>query len=565
MFKKHAASQFTGIDFVIKIVAVWGYAVLCGNPASIVRASLFYSFIVCMRRIRVHLSTQECLSIIYLACAFYDPWVAFDLGMLLSIAGVVGLGCAHEFRTNEFGPLCLKRLKFDSTDSLDSGMFGLGRRRAKWLGILVGYISSSLATVLLTQAFVFSDIGRTAEFPMLSNLIICWFVAIVQLPIMVLCCTGLALDVELLLIWASDLGGLIYYGVSTIDSWWGQIVNHPGLSICEALSFVVGVVICVTAVKSNTRRLLLLCLIYLTKQSIQDALVTASDTAPLQSDVHFISVGQGDCVFIRTPDNKAILIDVAPGHSNRETSKTRIKPLMLRYNIDVIDLVILTHPDHDHIGGMLELINNTSIKEVWLGGRPPDNPMITQIKKHLRDQNIPIRLKSDIQLPCQFGNFKIQILNPIFPNGVYNAEELGQNDNSLIVEMSVFGKRLLFPGDIEFYGESYLRSSRRIRPVDILLAPHHGSSTSSTPQFIRMTQPEHVIFSTGFLNNFGFPKRNVVKRYKDSNAELWSSACHGTLHFEINTDGIINVNTHTTERIRNVNYACQKLNRLEGD
>ena len=93
-------------------------------------------------------------------------------------------------------------------------------------------------------------------------------------------------------------------------------------------------------------------------------------------------------------------------------------------------------------------------------------------------------------------------------------------------------------GDIEKQAERHLLRDRKLSPVTLLVIPHHGSRTSSTPAFIDALQPAHAIVTAGYLNRYGFPKPDVVARYKQRNAAVWVTGDEGAIMFEVGNEGI---------------------------
>ncbi len=125
------------------------------------------------------------------------------------------------------------------------------------------------------------------------------------------------------------------------------------------------------------------------------------------------------------------------------------------------------------------------------------------------------------------GDMTVRVLPPL-----PGREKKNLNDNS-IVTLVEFGKhRFLFPADLERAGEEWLLGQHALVPVTMTMAPHHGSSTSSTPGFIAATSPKHVVFSVGRRNRHRFPRPDVLRRWRQSGAATWRTDEMGTLIFQ---------------------------------
>ena len=136
-----------------------------------------------------------------------------------------------------------------------------------------------------------------------------------------------------------------------------------------------------------------------------------------------------------------------------------------------------------------------------------------------------------------FGDSEIQILAPKTDNSDLYHLDLSANDNSMVLRIIHGQTALLWPGDIEDVGEKLLVKSAANISAQILKAPHHGSKTSSTEDFIKSVNPKHVIFSTGRDNHFKFPHDVIVKRYKKYGAKQWNLATAGQVTIKVSNTG----------------------------
>ena len=116
--------------------------------------------------------------------------------------------------------------------------------------------------------------------------------------------------------------------------------------------------------------------------------------------------------------------------------------------------------------------------------------------------------------------------------------EFETNDNSLVLSLEHLGKRLLWTGDVEFFGERELLKKKASLRADVIKAAHHGSNTSSQEALVRAVRPQHVLFTVPQRSRFGFPKSSIKKRWLSVGSQLWSTGDHGLLHLTVDEAGV---------------------------
>ena len=212
-----------------------------------------------------------------------------------------------------------------------------------------------------------------------------------------------------------------------------------------------------------------------------------------------------------------------------------IPPKLKRENIKKVDYLILSHPDPDHLLGLLPIIQNFEIGEVWHAGFDNSNIFMRGLLNLCESKNIKIiNPPKDIKI----NQAQILFLGPEKFN-----KKFSPNDNSLILKIIYQNKSILLPGDIEKKGEKNMLTYGKKHEIDlksdIVKAPHHGSKTSSTQDFIDATQPGHIIYMTGRHNRYGFPHLPVKKRWADSGAKPYNTGRHGEINLWLQKDRII--------------------------
>ncbi len=244
--------------------------------------------------------------------------------------------------------------------------------------------------------------------------------------------------------------------------------------------------------------------------------------------VYFLDVGQGDAVFIDSPTHGQVLID---GGKNRKILAELGK--VLPFGDKEIDVVIATHPDADHIGGLPEVVNRYGVGLFLEPGVESENTIDDELKKRVTEKNIP-SLLARRGMVINFGDgAKLQIL---FPNQDVSRWET--NDASIVAKLVYGDKSFLLTGDSPIKTENILlKLDKEILNADVLKAGHHGSRTSTSLTYAEAISPEYAIISVGKDNSYGHPHKEVLDILSKLGVQIISTAESGTIKFE--TDGKI--------------------------
>ncbi|HLP99009.1 MAG TPA: DNA internalization-related competence protein ComEC/Rec2 [Sideroxyarcus sp.] len=229
-------------------------------------------------------------------------------------------------------------------------------------------------------------------------------------------------------------------------------------------------------------------------------------------------VGQGLAVAVQTRDH-ALLYDTGPDFSGDADSGNRILlPALRGMGIMHLDKLVLTHDDIDHIGGAVSVLQ----------GMP-----VTDVLSSLSSSHPRLQLATHHQ-PCTDGDswewdgVRFEILHPA---GIGSANPSGHdNDRSCVLRISTGQHSVLFAADIENLSEQRLLLLHRDQlPATLLVVPHHGSKSSSSPAFVEAVHPRYAVFTAGYRNRFGHPKEEVVERYRAAGSEVLRSDEDGAI------------------------------------
>jgi len=247
--------------------------------------------------------------------------------------------------------------------------------------------------------------------------------------------------------------------------------------------------------------------------------------------VSFLDVGQGDAILIQTPNGQNIIIDGGPDLQkiNLELSKK------LSFWDRTIDLVVCTQPQADHVTGLVEVLERYKVKQVLEPGVPYDSAIYQEWLSLIEDKGIKYntaRAGQEIDL----GNgIKMEVLNP--PASLWEGTSHDVDNNGVVLRLTWSKLSFLFTADIREEVEFELIGQRANLQSTVLKVAHHGSETSTSPQFLAAADPEVAVISVGTDNPFGHPSPEVVKRLIDRLGEdnVYRTDEDGTIEFI--TDG----------------------------
>ncbi len=229
--------------------------------------------------------------------------------------------------------------------------------------------------------------------------------------------------------------------------------------------------------------------------------------------VVFFDVGQGDSIFIETPQKHQILIDGGPISVVLEKLGNEM-PFYDR----TIDLIILTHPEHDHIGGLLEVLKRYRVENILWTGVLRDTAEFEEWKRLLIEEKSAVIeiAQAGQSIVCTASvlekTVKMNILHP-FEN--LDKQVIKNTNNTSIIVQLIFGEnKILFTGDVYKSIERKLIEREPLLKSDILKIGHHGSKTSTSEEFIEAVDPEIGVISVGRENSYGHPTSEVLEILK---------------------------------------------------
>jgi competence protein ComEC len=247
--------------------------------------------------------------------------------------------------------------------------------------------------------------------------------------------------------------------------------------------------------------------------------------------VTFLDVGQGDATLVDMPDGSGMLID-AGGLVGAaiDPGSAAVLPLLRARRRRHLDVVVLSHPHPDHYGGLLAVVDSLSIGEFWDTGQGEAEhagPAYEALLQRIRKRSIPIKRPADLcDRDLRRGAATLRVLAPC-PGFTPRVDA---NDNSFVVRVELGARAALLTGDAEASEEADLTiSARQWLAADVLKVGHHGSRTSSQPEFLRAVQPRTAVISCGLSNRFGHPHPEALERLTTAGARVLSTSRFGSV------------------------------------
>ncbi len=487
--------------FTILILILYGE--LTGFSIATSRAVIM---MICMLTARVLGRSYDVISAMCLAAIItllQQPFSLFQPGMLLSYGTVLGI----YFLT----PIFEEKLN-------------LGQKEDIWgksiVNILRTFLASFSATIT-TLPIVLWSYYEVPTYSCLLNLLVMPFVTVV---------VGFGFMGALLGMFWTPFGqffmGTVHYVLQYYEVLCGLNAQLPGASWnpgqplgWQLLIYYVGLGLFIILWRRRRGVYSLLLLLVLLVPRTEPAM-----------EFTMLDVGQGDGLFIRS-SGQTMLMD--GGSSDvKEVGKYRIRPFLKWHGTSKIDVICISHPDSDHVSGLLELIENADafgldIGKVLLPGIEKPDQAYLELEKKIQKAGVPIlKICAGDTFSCGSMSFRC-----VYPTPDTSCED--PNEYSMVLEGVMKNFSLLLTGDLGVEGEKMIIPE--LGHIDVLKVGHHGSKNSTSTDLLEAIDPEIAIVSVGLKNRYGHPSKETMERLRESQTKMWCTKDVGAI--TVTSDG----------------------------
>lgn len=479
---------------LLTLLVIWIYSLITGLKPPVVRASVMASIYMIGRFRDKPVPAGNLLAFAAIILLLFRPGDIFHAGFQLSFAAVVGIIFLY--------PKIEKSIRsFVVVQNLYRiGIF-------KWIFRLMAV---SLAAQIATLPFSSFHFGRVSLIGVFANLIvipavflivIAGAISLILLPVS----SGLAQFISAL------PNGLILFVIrltdaisdisfSSLENW------YPPIWVL--LLYITLVIAFFNWRKASAIFFALVATLFILNFAVwQDVFLGHS-----KLKVTFLDIGQGDATLIQLPEGQNILIDAGPrgfDNSGFDAGAEIILPFFHRLSIKKLDMVFITHPHIDHIGGLQAIVDAIRIESIIFADTTYKSGAFQELLEEIKKKQVRIAFAKRGQIFKTFSPVKIWVTGP---SSDYKRGNKNLNEASLVLQIRYGKTAMLFTGDTEFQGEQNMLPFGDLLKSDILQVGHHGSRTSSTASFLDFVKPKSSVISVGAFNRFNHPNADVTNR-----------------------------------------------------
>lgn len=482
------------------------YSLLAGLSIPTQRTLLMLCFFFALRWRRRPLAFGHSLSLALIAILIVDPFAPLAVGAWLSFVAVVVILMAVAGRVGREGVIAnFTRVQLAVTVGLIPLLLACFGNLS-----LVSPLANAIAVPLFTLLIVPTVLVGTLAAAIHPS----FGVPLLAIPVKLLNGSWPLFE------WLSE---------QTLSVWY---VPQPSLPVFVAVLIAVALLI-LPAVWPLRFAGALLCLPMVCYRSPTPAVGTFELTV--------LDVGQGLSTVVRTHSH-TLVYDTGPAFpSGRSAAELAVLPFLRHTDVRAIDMLLVSHGDQDHSGGVHALLAAMPVEGVSVG------PSVSLA--------LPTRMGCERGQQWQWDGVTFSVLHPERQTQTPALSRSGNNSSCVLLIRAGAGSALL-TGDIEADGERELLS-RGVPPVTVVVAPHHGSGTSSSSLFVAAARPDVTIFSTGYRNRWNFPRAEVVKRWREAGSRTYDTSDSGAIAVSFATTKVqVREHRHTRRRYWSRQCCC---------
>ena len=496
------------------IVVAWSYAALTGGNPPVVRASIMATVFLLSMAVARTFDAWNALALSALVTLVMNPGALIGASFQLSYTAMIGLLWVGD------------RLQVRIERAVRA-------RRSRWAQYGAGLVAGTIAAHLTTWPLVAHHFGNVPLLGLVASPVIVALVTVAVWGGMVSVAVGWIPGVVSVLNW---LIAWPLEGALGIGSWAASLplaarwVRPPTWVEVAAYGLALWAIWQVARRRGAVLAVVAAALLFgnLWVWSAWAHRRTGSEFA-------FLDVGQGDATLCTFANGATILVDGGAATPWYDAGEWTVVPYCRARGIRRIDVVVATHADNDHVGGLASVLRNLEVGELWHNGTADTSESFRQLLRAAKDENVPVRRVAAGDSIAGLGH-PAHILGP--PTVAPLLHLWPENDRSIVLRAVVFGRSLLLVGDAGRLEEGWLLRTADTGAVraDILKVGHHGSASSGSDRFLDAVSPRWAIISVGANNPYGHPSPLVLARLDARAVEVLRTDDRGTVVWHAEAD-----------------------------
>ncbi|HBH17819.1 MAG TPA: DNA internalization-related competence protein ComEC/Rec2 [Cyanobacteria bacterium UBA9579] len=495
------------LRIIIGMVIVAVYALLTGLPPSVTRATWMIEFILFGKLINRQADNVALLALVCAIMLLIDPMMITDIGFQLSFMVTFGLLVCTSVLVDKLKPVPV---------------------------IISGAILIPVIAQLWVAPIQLFHFNTFATYSVLANILVVPFIGIISF-------SGFAGSIFCLIpvigekvCWLSDklvepFISLLLYISKFASDFPGSLYYFASPHLLTAILFYALILVIMLYIKGDFLGKKLNFVILALILSI--GFVSYQDNFSRDLKMLFFDVGEADAILIQTPDKHNILVDTADGgRKGYNAANTAIVPYLREKGISKLDILVLTHPDRDHIGGTIDVLENIKVAQILDNGEKGDSGIYEKIQNYLKERKVPVLSLINGDEIVMDKNLKIRA---IIPPDVYKGNN---NDTSIILHLQYKGFSALLMGDAEVESLNYLKKYVK-NLVNVIKVGHHGSYNSVNEEFLNYLKPQIAVISVG-KNKYSHPDIRTLSVLNKLNIRTLRTDKHNAVEIKTNGENI---------------------------
>lgn len=499
---------------------VAAYTLLAGAEIATVRSLVM----ILLFLLAVWLGRQEKLFLTLAGAALlillHQPQAIFDISFQLSYSSVLAIAWV----------IHLQRLP-QAEQGLPPERTALGHRLDRWLAWLRTYAWMTGGVTLATLPLVAYHFNQIAWVGLVANLAVIPLAGLVLVPLGLISAGLVVLTGSQTLpaAWLNEMGmNLLRWLAQTMARLPGAEwhVSSPGVPAIAAFYLLLATALALRDRPWISRA----CLTGVTALLLLWAWSPRSLAGQETLRVTMLDVGQGDATVIELPGGETVLIDGGTRQETLDMGRAVIAPYLWDRGIFRLDHVIATHPQLDHVGGLVSVLRLLPVAHYWDNGVVRQEAFYRHLRDAIDDAAPKVTRAEEGQVVVQSGSCRLVVLNPS-SSGVESlstaASGTSLNNRSIVTRLDCGIHSFLFPGDVE--REALARLAGRSSRTQVLKVPHHGAASSLYEPWLRKVQPDLALMSVGRRNPYGHPAKAILQAYQDLGVPLYRTDRDGAV------------------------------------